>query len=179
MKYLYNNFYINQLGNYICPLCYYSQKNVIDYNYQYCKCFRHNKDFISYCSICNNSNLCEKCEEAHRNHRVILFKEMKILNQSKIKKIKNIIKLSLSKIYNYNYELTIAKDIFESLIINEKFAIEGLIKYYKKYLFFTENFTNYETIINLLNFQELPKVREVNNFLNEKNEKKNSIFRKR
>jgi surface protein len=103
---------------------------------------------------------------------------MKILNQIKINKIKNIILFSLSKIYNYNYELTIAKDIFESLVNNEKLILKDIIKYYKKFLFFTENFTNYETIINLLNFQELSKVKEIKNFMNEKNDNKFSFLEK-
>ena len=36
LRYLYDKFYINELGNYICPLCCYSkEKLLLDYNYQY------------------------------------------------------------------------------------------------------------------------------------------------
>ena len=84
MRYLYGDFYINNLKSYICPLCCYLKEKVIDYNYKYNYCFEHYKQFVSYCSKCNNKNLCENCEEEHKKHKIILFKESKFNNTKKI-----------------------------------------------------------------------------------------------
>ena len=75
-----NNFYICSCGIYICKLCM-SEHNIkghymIEYHKRYNKCYRHNKEFISYCLNCNK-NLCEICEVDHNKHKLFIYKKAK------------------------------------------------------------------------------------------------------
>ena len=73
---LYYNFliYINRKGEYICPLCLNPDEiDIIDNNFKYYFCIKHNKKYESYCNDCK-LNLCSKCEANHKNHKIILSK---------------------------------------------------------------------------------------------------------
>ena len=97
----YNLFYICSCQNFICPLCIKLHKeknkghNLIEYNKRFNNCKEHNKEFKSYCEICN-INLCFNCQkEKHNNHKIIIYKEIRP-NENKIKDI-YIYKLEMKK----------------------------------------------------------------------------------
>ena len=80
-KYYYNKFYKCINGKNICPICaeiYKSKDNIIDYDYRFYICNKHNNKYISYCKNCN-MNLCNKCENDHKNHKIQQYKEMKVI----------------------------------------------------------------------------------------------------
>ena len=75
-KYYYNKFYKCSNEKNICPLCaekYKNKYNIIDYDYRFYICNKHNNKYISYCKNCN-INLCNECENEHKNHKIQSFK---------------------------------------------------------------------------------------------------------
>ena len=164
-KLFYNDLmYINTKGKYICPLCLNSdEKNIINYKFKNYICIKHNKKNDSYCNDCK-VNLCVICELNHKNHNVILFKKIK-LNKKRIEEIK-IEKLKLNKYKSALNELTnyIIK-VFEYI----KDEIDNYNKIYDYIINSINNFSNYESINNILNFKTDKFLKEVDDFLNNNN----------
>ena len=114
-------------NNNICPLCksiHNKSHNIIDFNKKNYICNIHNDLFISYCNVCN-VNLCYSCEEEHKNHNIIVYRDIfsnlndiqKELNkfEKTIDNFKNIIndfinilnevKENIDKFYKINYDI--------------------------------------------------------------------------
>ena len=165
-KIYYDKFYkcINRKN--ICPLCiekYKIENTIIDYDYRFYFCNKHNNRYISYCKNCN-INLCNQCENEHSKHKYKSFKEIKPNNKriEEVKKEKMIIK-------SCKDELMILKKIFNTVINS---LIDDLDKYMIIYNYLNESFQNlcnYESINNFLNFNLKTYFNDINYILNENN----------
>ena len=100
---------------------YKSEYNIIDYEYRFYICNKHNNKYISYCKNCN-MNLCNKCENEHKNHKIQILREIKI-NNKRIEEISNE-KIKLNKF----------KEELKILYININYIINELIKDLDKYI---------------------------------------------
>ena len=161
-----NNFYICSCGKNICKLCLENHKdenhNIIEYSKRYNICNNHEKEFISYCKDCK-MNLCEKCEKIHNKHKIIMFKMM--VNKIKIKEVKNKLYNNIEKINEYKDQINKLNEVYNNFIINLKNDLEDYIYLINKILYYTDNMSNYETIINVTNFKLEKLNSDIDNFL--------------
>ena len=158
--------YICSCNKYICPLCarLHDQTHyMIPYNEMAYKCIHHN-EFCSYCFDCNK-NLCEKCEVQHKDHKIMIYKSF-FPNAKKLNKIKEEIEDNKNKIKDYKMEIEILSNYFHNNITN-------LINELDEYIFLSDYFINsmnriknYETIKNLINFNNF-KLKGIDEFLND------------
>ena len=165
-KYYYDKFYILSKDKNLCPLCaeiYKRIYNIIDYDYRFYICNKHNNKYISYCRNCN-MNLCYKCENEHKKHKIRIFKEIKP-NNKRIEEIKD----EKIKLIKYKKELEILKQYINN-IINE--LMKDLDKYLIIYNYIidnSKNLYNYESINNTLNLNLNYIFKDINYILNENN----------
>jgi len=171
-----NNFYICSCGKNICKLCLENHKmenhNIIEYNKRYQICINHEKEFISYCKDCK-MNLCEECEIKHNKHRIILYKMM--MNKINIKEKKKQLNDNIEKINQFKEKIDEMNEVYNNFMINLKNDLEDYIKLINKILYCLDNLSNYETIINVINFKLEKLNNDINNFLS-KNIKNKFIY---
>ena len=165
-KNYYSTFYKCSNGDNICSICSENSKyNLINYEYRFSICAKHNMKFISYCIHCN-INLCRKCEEEHKVHKnnIKIFKEIKP-NYKRIEEIKkeeskiNMLKNELKNLGKY------INDIIKIIINN----LDKYIILYKYIINSIKNMDNYESINNALNIDTKKLIKNLNYILNEDN----------
>ena len=100
----------------------------------------------------------------HKNHKIILFKKIK-LNKKRIEEIKN----EKLKLNQYKIKLNELKNYIITICeyINEE--INNYNKIYDYIINCVDNLSNYESINNLINFKMDTLMKEVDDFLNQNN----------
>ena len=162
-----NNFYFCSCGISICQLCinkHSEDHNLIKYKKRYSNCNKHNKEFISYCSLCNY-NLCRICEEDHYNHKskIIIYKK-EIKQKNKLNEIENKINENLDAIKEFQKHINILFLFFKYSINDINIYINHYISFYEKNLFILKELNNYQSIKNILNLKPDNLKNKLNNF---------------
>ena len=150
-KSIYGKFYLCSCNNNICPLCsqyHLKEHKIIDYDKKYNICIKHYQIFISYCVNCDK-NLCPLCEIMHFNHKIYLYKEIK-LNKKKEEEIKNDINTLNLKMNNKYKLFPNIKYFLNKTLIDYENKYKDYIEIYKILIYYLENMNNYETIVNML-----------------------------
>ena len=168
-KFLYDyNFYKCSCGLNICPLCIYKHKEhkKIFYDSNYFQCYKHGISFVSYCETCKR-NLCNSCESdiIHSNHQIILFKQRE-LKQNTINKIINDMEELNNKILQFKLEISKLETLFGEIFKYLNNYYDVYIKMNDKILNCCKKLDNFESIINIENYNKKINsiLKEINNF---------------
>ena len=144
-----------------CNLIHDQQHTIIDYKNINYVCNIHNDSFISYCNKCK-INLCILCEENHREHNIILYRDI-FPNINKIKEELNKFKTIIDNF----------KDNVNEIILILTEVNNNIEKYFQINYNIINNFKiqnkNYEAIQNINEIKENMKNNNIYEIINDTN----------
>ena len=139
-----------------CPLCNSSHKqshDTIDYDKKNYICNTHKDSFISFCTD-SKDNLCIQCEQNHKNHNIILFRDI-FTNIDDIK----------TNMQNFKLEIDSLKNAIKTIITTLNDFIFNIDQYYEILNNILNNFTiqnkNYEILYNINEIKNNCKNKEI------------------
>ena len=159
----------------LCPLCrlkHDSNHNIINYNYKYHTCKKHNDKYIKYCKECKE-NFCFICINEHKDHNILdlediipnreeLLEEMKYMREI-INKFKNDIEQIKNILNKISYNVEIYYKIINNIV--------------NKYNIKNRNYENYYNLNEIKNSNSniINELKNINNENNINNRFKNMI----